>query len=413
MLGSQLRIAMLSVHSCPLGNPGTKDTGGMSVYIRELARELGKQGHLVDVYTRVHDPEDPQIVNLGQNARLIHLRAGEDEEIHKLALYSYLPDFACNLESFRKHNGLRYDLVFSHYWLSGWVGEYLQQWWNVPHITMFHTLGAVKNAIGIGENEPELRIETERDLASKCHHIIAPTEKEKEELILRYGSSPEKISIVPCGVNLALFQPVDKTKAKQKLSLDGDKVILFVGRIEPLKGVDQLLRAMVYLKNSHKTKLLIVGGDEQSQDEMERLCKLSRDLRIQNSVAFLGTVDHEKLPVFYNAADVCVVPSHYETFGLVALESIACGTPVVATDVGGAKSFIRQGETGYVVTNNNPRHLASKIRLLLHKPGSNGKSASLFRESVTQFSWSNIALSVIEQFNYLLSGNGGRHDRVS
>ena len=130
MHASQLRIAMLSVHSCPIGNLGAKDTGGMSVYVRELARQLGKQGLLVDVYTRVHDLKDSQIVNLGQNARLIHLRAGEDETIHKLAVYSYLPDFACNLESFRRHNNLQYDLVFSHYWLSGWVGKYLQQWWN-------------------------------------------------------------------------------------------------------------------------------------------------------------------------------------------------------------------------------------------------------------------------------------------
>ena len=242
MPASQLRIAIISAHSCPVGTLGAKDTGGMSVYIVELARELGKQGHLVDAYTRVHDPNDPQIVDIGQNARLIHLRAGEVEQIHKLAVYSYLPDFACNLEDFRKNNGLQYDLVFSHYWLSAWVGEYLQLWWYVPHIAMFHTLGAVKNAIGIGEDEPELRIETERDLARSCHHIIAPTEKEKEELILHYGSSPERISVVPCGVNLELFQPVDKEVAKQELGFGGERIVLFVGRIEPLKGIEQLIR---------------------------------------------------------------------------------------------------------------------------------------------------------------------------
>ncbi len=184
-----------------MGNLGAKDTGGMSVYIRELARELGKQGLLVDVYTRVHDPRDSQIVELGENARLIHLRSGEDENIHKLAVYSYLPDFACNLESFRKHNGLQYDLVFSHYWLSGWVGDYLQGWWKVPHIMMFHTLSVAKNAVGVGEDEPELRIETEGHLVRDCHRIIAATETEKEELILHYGASPEKIGVIPCGVN--------------------------------------------------------------------------------------------------------------------------------------------------------------------------------------------------------------------
>ncbi len=342
MSSSQLRIAIISAHSCPVGTLGAKDTGGMSVYIVEIARELGKQGHLVDAYTRVHDPRDKQIYELGQNARLIHLRAGEVKQIPKLAVYSYLPEFACNLEDFRKHNDLQYDLVFSHYWLSGWVGEYLQQWWHVPHITMFHTLGAVKNAIGIGEDEPELRIETERDVARSCHHTIATTEKEKEELILHYGASPARISVIPCGVNLELFQPVDKEMAKQELGFGDDKIILFVGRIEPLKGIDQLLRAMTYLQNSQGLRLVIIGGDEHSQYEMERLQKLSRALHIEGSVTFPGLIKHEKLPYFYSAADVCVIPSYYESFGLVALESMACGTPVVATNVGGIKGVVRR-----------------------------------------------------------------------
>jgi D-inositol-3-phosphate glycosyltransferase len=163
----QLRIAMLSAHSCPVGKLGTKDTGGMSVYIREIACELGKQGHLVDVYTRVHDSQDRQIYELGRNARLIHLRAGVDEEIHKLALYAHLPAFDNNLESFRRRNNIQYDLIFSHYWLSALAGTHLQQRWRVPHIAMFHTLGAVKNAVrettrpALGEKEPRLRIETE------------------------------------------------------------------------------------------------------------------------------------------------------------------------------------------------------------------------------------------------------------
>ncbi len=402
MPASQLRIAMLSVHSCPVGNLGAKDTGGMSVYIRELARELGKQGHSVDVYTRVHDPRDRQIYALGQNARLIHLRAGEVEEIHKLAVYSYLPDFACNLENFRKHNGLQYDLVFSHYWLSAWVGEYLQQWWRVPHITMFHTLGAVKNTIGIGEDEPELRIETERDLAQNCHHIIASTEKEKEELVLHYGSSPERIGVVPCGVNLELFQPVNKEIARQQLGFVDDKVILFVGRIEPLKGIDQLIKAMPYLQDTQGVRLVIIGGDENSQYELERLQGLSRNLHVQDSVTFLGLIKHEQLPYFYSAADVCVVPSYYESFGLVALESLACGTPVVATDVGDLKSIIRQGKTGYVVIDNTPHHLADKIALLLSRPSPDTESALSIRASVSRFDWPNIAEAITEEFQLVL-----------
>jgi len=398
-----LKIAMLSVHSCPVGNLGAKDTGGMSVYIRELARELGEQGHSVDVYTRAHDPRDRQIYALGQNARLIHLEAGEVEDIHKLIVYSYLPNFACNLENFRKQNCLRYDLVFSHYWLSGLVGEYLQQWWNVPHITMFHTLGAVKNAIGIGEDEPELRLEAERHLARNCHHIIAPTEKEKEELILHYGALPERIGVVPCGVNLQQFKPMDKEIAKRQVGFSNDKVILFVGRIEPLKGIDQLLKAMPHLQNIRGLRLVIIGGDEHSQYEMERLQRLSSDLHIQDSATFLGLIKHEQLPCFYSAADACVIPSYYESFGLVALESLACGTPVVTTDVGDLKSIIRQGETGYVVIDNTPQRLANKIALLLSKPNYDTRSALSIRASINGFSWSKIAEAITRESRMVLA----------
>jgi D-inositol-3-phosphate glycosyltransferase len=406
---SQLRIAMLSAHSCPVGKLGTKDTGGMSVYIRELAYELGQQGHLVDVYTRVHDPKDRQMYELNQNVRLIHLKAGEDEEIHKLAVYSHLPDFVGNLESFRRQNDLQYDLIFSHYWLSALAGVYLQQQWHVPHVAMFHTLGAVKNAIKEGaclaldEDELRLRIETERGLVKKCHHIISPTEREKEELIRHYGASSEKISVVPCGVNLKQFKALDKTQARQYLGLGNDKIILFVGRIDPLKGIDKLIKALPYLRNIQGLRLLVIGGGEHSQHEIEQLRKLACNLKIQNSVAFLDLVKHEQLPYFYSAADVCVVPSYYESFGLVALESLACGTPVVATDVGDFKSIIREGETGYVIRDNVPHRLADKIALLLSRPSTDTESAQLIRATVSKFRWSNIAEAIIRDCQLVLA----------
>jgi len=403
MPADQMRIAMLSVHSCPVGNLGAKDTGGMSVYIRELAHELGEQGHSVDVYTRAHDPRDRQIYDLGQNTRLIHLTAGEDEEINKLAVYPYLSEFTCNLENFKKHNDLRYDLIFSHYWLSGQVGKCLQQLWQVPHMMMFHTVGAVKNTTGIGEYEPELRIEAEKDLTRDCHRIIAPTNREKENLILHYGALPERIGVVPCGVDLEQFKPMGKEIAKRQLGLGNDKIILFVGRIDQLKGIDQLLKAMPYLPNTQGLRLVIIGGDEHSQHEIEQLRKLSRDLHIQDSVTFLGLIKHEELPCFYNAADVCVVPSYYESFGLVALESLACGTPVVANDVGNLKSIIRQGETGYVTTDNTPHRLADKITLLLAKSSTDTEYALSIRASVSRFSWSNIAGAIIGECQLVLA----------
>ncbi len=399
MPSNQLRIAMLSAHSCPVGTLGAKDTGGMSVYIVELARELGRQGHLVDVYTRVHDPADPKIVNLGHNARLIHLLAGEIEPIPKLAVYSYLPDFACNLEAFRKDINRRYDLVFSHYWLSAWVGQYLEQWWSVPHITMFHTLGAVKNTIGFGEDEPELRIEREGELARTCHHIIAPTEKEKEALISHYGASPERISVVPCGVNLELFRPGDKESARRELGFGDGKIILSVGRIEPLKGTEKLIRALPLLKANPEARLVVIGGDESSHRELKKLKNLSRELGIEDSLTFTGSVKQDSLPRYYAAADVTVISSYYESFGLVALESLACGTPVVATDVGDLKNIIRQGETGYVVSGSEPHLLADKIDWQL---SGQGRDALAVRETVSGYGWPSIARAIVDEFHQVL-----------
>ena len=205
----QLKIAMLSVHSCPVGELGTKDTGGMNVYIRELAQELGNRGHAIDIYTRFHNPKDRQMIALGKNVRLIHLKAGKNGDINKLAIYPHLTEFFYGLKRFKKDKGFHYDLVHTHYWMSGKVGNWIQSSWDVPHILMFHTLGAVKNITGIGEEEPELRVATEKQLMKSCDRIIASTDREKEELIRYYDASPETIGVVPCGVNLDLFQPVD------------------------------------------------------------------------------------------------------------------------------------------------------------------------------------------------------------
>jgi len=401
-----MKIAMLSVHSCPLGKLGGENTGGMNVYIRELARELGRRGHLVDIYTRAHESVHDQIVEFGRNARIIHLKAGEGEEIHKLAIYPHLADFASDLENFRKHNGIQYDLIHSHYWLSAWAGKWIQRRWNIPHITMFHTVGAVKNAIAIGEPEPELRLNTEKELVKGCHRIIASTDKEKEALSDYYGASPGSISVVPCGVNLDLFRPIDKAIALCHLGFDGEEIILFVGRIDPLKGIDNLLRAMTYLENQ-RLKLVVIGGDAQSRPELERLKSLSQSLRIGDSVAFYGLVKQEMLPYFYSAADLCVVSSYYESFGLVALESLACGTPVVATKVGCVENVIQNGKTGYMVIDNAPRRLADKIALLLSMSSEKPESPQSIRASVTGFSWSNIADAIVNEYGEVL-GNYAR-----
>ena len=397
-----LRIAMFSVHSCPVGQLGSRDTGGMNVYISELARELGRRGNQVDIYTRAHDPADEQVIDLGDRARVIHLKVGEVERMHKLVLFSHLADMACGTESFRSSNDLEYDLIHSHYWLSGWVGSHLRRWWRVPHITMFHTLAAVKNEIGIGEDEPDLRLAHEADIARDSDRIIAATTGEMEDLVRCCTAPRGKISVVPCGVNLRLFRSAGREAARRRLGLNGGRVVLFVGRVEPLKGIDRLVRAVSRLGPEAGATLLVVGGDDEEQPEVETLRGLSRSLRIEDAVSFVGPVPQEDLPLYYSAADVCVVPSHYESFGLVALESMACGTPVVATPVGSMDTVIQAGRNGCLVKDNAPVTLAGAIAALLSDPVARTGSPESIRQSVADYDWSNIAAAMEEEYRTVL-----------
>jgi D-inositol-3-phosphate glycosyltransferase len=401
MSDNRIRIAILSVHSSPLGQPGSGDTGGMSIYIRELTRELARQGHAADIYTRVKDPVTPEIINLAPGARQIHIPAGEPADLDKLLVYSHAPDFACAVENFRKQHDLHYDIVFSNYWISGIAGEYLQTWWQVPHAVMFHTLGAIKNAIGIGEDEPDLRIQEEKQISAYCHHIIASTEKEKGALHEYYAVPFEKISVIPCGVNLDLFKPSDRSAARKKLGWDEEKTMLFVGRIEKLKGIDLIIQSMAFLKHINP-RLIIAGEDGNRPGEIEKLKNLAANLNLSSRVSFAGLVDYVKLPDYYNAADVCVFPSYYESFGLVPLESLACGTPVVATDVGDLRNIIRQGETGFVIKNADPRKLAEKIEIILADTENFRLKAGAIHSSISGLGWEKIAAAVSGEFSKLI-----------
>jgi D-inositol-3-phosphate glycosyltransferase len=397
-----LRIAMLSLHSCPVGMPGGRDTGGMNIYIKELARELGKRGHTVDIYTREHEPKHDQIVYLAPGVRIIHIDTGVDEVIPKVAFYSYLQKFICGVETFRSSNGLEYDTLHSHYWLSGLAGKQLQLWWHVPHLTMFHTLGAVKNSTGKCEEESELRIECEREVARSCERIIATTQRETVNLIECYDALPRLIDVIPCGVNPDLFRPSDNGRARGELGLDHQKILLYVGRIDPLKGIDQLLKALVHVPCNGEVDLLIVGGDHHNEEELQALKLLAESLHIEKQVRFLGAVDQDRLPVFYNAADVCVIPSYYESFGMVVLESLACGTPVISTNVGDIPSIISCDEAGYVVEDTSPRLLGDMItRLLSRKEGA--MAPEIRRSIACTYSWLSIADTMINEYRQLIA----------
>ncbi len=393
----RLNIAMISIHSCPLAVLGGKDTGGMNVYVREVAAELARRGHSVDIYTKAHQPEHGPPINLGRNVRIIHLDTGADEDMPKLAIYDYIHKLTEVAENFRKYNQLQYDLIHSHYWLSGLIGQQLQSLWQMPQAVMFHTLGAIKNNLGIGEPEPDLRIESEREVIRSCQRIVASTPGELQNLVKLYDATPEKIAVIPCGVNLNLFQPVDRKLARSELGLDHQKLILFVGRMDPLKGLEQLLMALAHMDGEKPPMLLIVGGDGQSRSQMKAALEMVGRLHIEERVKFFGSVAQSRLPLFYSAADVCAIPSYYESFGMVALESLACGTPIVATDVGGMKNIVRNSEMGRIVNDNSPTNLAAEISVLIDLP-KDASTVKARQDNIADFSWTAIADKVLQEY---------------
>jgi D-inositol-3-phosphate glycosyltransferase len=395
----QLQLAMFSIHSSPIGELGTKNTGGMSVYIRELARELGSRGHRVDIYTKLNGSRPDHIVDLYENVRLIHLSAGNNGHVQKLTLYYYLADFLRALEKFKKQQNLRYDLIHSHYWLSGRLGNWVQERWNIPHIVMFHTLGVVKNIAGLAEQEPDLRLATERKLVQSSQRILAPTPAEKQNLIKFYHAAGEKIGVVPCGVNLDLFRPRDKQAARKLLGLDEKTpTALYVGRFDPIKGIDRLLEAIGHLRQQKSVQLLIIGGEGPETEEFQDFQQMAHELGIADSVTFVGRIEQNRLPPYYRAADTLVIPSHYESFGLVGLESLACGTPVVSTPVGAMSAILQSGKAGALVENAGPIPLADGIASIFARQQAGEFSAEKVRASVYPFSWQHVASDIIDEY---------------
>ena len=392
----QLRIAMLSTHSNPIGELGTNDTGGMSVYIRELARELGKRGHWIDIYTRLRNGRHQPVIDLFEKVRLIHLGIPNNGNLSRLALYPYLPDFLKSMEDFRSQEGIAYDLIHSHYWLSGQLGNWAQELWNRPHLVMLHTLGEMKNRTGVGLPEPELRIAAEKELVKTCHRILAPTDREKDSLVRYYGVCGEKIGVVPCGVNLDLFHPQKKQASRKQLGFNPDDIILlYVGRFELLKGIDKLLEAMTHLRSHRRLRLVLVGGDGDEAPESQFLRQKAINLGIGDKVLFAGRIEQKYLPPYYSAADVLVISSHYESFGLVGLEALACGRPVVSTPVGAMESLIQQSQAGQVVRDTSPRSLAKGIQSIITHPT---PPVDEIRKSVLEYSWSNVASATLKEY---------------
>jgi D-inositol-3-phosphate glycosyltransferase len=380
---------MLSIHSSPLGRLGAKDTGGMSTYLLGLSGALGAAGHRVDLFTRVADQSSAGVLNVAHNVRLVSV-ADHLGILNKNELYPHAAVIAEAVQKFCRGDGAIYDLIFSHYWVSGVVGQLLQQSWKRPHLIMFHTLGRAKIETCRGESEPERRIIEEEQLANSCDLVVTAAQSEKHKLIAYYGLADDKIALVPCGVDRELFRPLDSRTAKEQSGLGGDRerIILAVGRVEPVKGFELLIRAAAYLPIEDNCKVVIVGGDAASSDQIVALKETAAHIGLQEKLLFTGLVDHDQLPLYYNAAAVTAIPSHYESFGLVALESLACGTPLVAGPVGVLPELIIAEEhdpCGSIVQGRDPVFWAAAIRQIYLQSGQ--IAAAEIETRLAPYSW--------------------------
>jgi D-inositol-3-phosphate glycosyltransferase len=403
-----LHVAMLSVHTCPLAALGGKETGGMNVYVREVSRELGRMGVSVDVFTRSQDPSIPRVVRLGERARVIHLAAGVEAPMARERVYGHLDEFVEGIEAWRIAEAIDYDLIHAHYWLSGVVALTLKTRWSVPVLQMFHTLGRLKNRVArsAAELEPAVRLEEETRIVSAADRIVAANVVERAELLRDYAAHASRIATIPCGVDTDLFTPADRAEARRRLGLDGRPVLLWVGRIAPIKGLDTLLDAVARLaEGGQDMRLLVVGGDADeptSGHESSLRQRLAR-LGLEGAVRFVGPQPQSVLPLYYAASDVTVLPSYYESFGMVALEAMACGSPVIASRVGGLVTTVRDGVTGFLVPDGDVGALAERIETVVGDPELRWR---LGREGVrwaAQHRWPCVAEAVCKEYASLES----------
>ena len=399
----RLRIAVISMHTSPTAPLGQSANGGLNVYVREICSAFSDRGIATDVYTRVQSPDDPDGEKLAPLSRVIYLPAGRD--LDKYSLYREIPDFAAQVYEYAADHDLTYDLIYSHYWLSGEVACLLRPQLAPAWAHIAHTLGLVKNRrLAVGARpEPELRIHVETELARQADLTVTSTDDERQDLIDLYGADPGRVFVVAPGVDLTTFRPIYRQEAQRKLGVGGGPLLLFVGRLERLKGVDIAIRALAELRRrGHEDlRLLVLGDDSREGDESEkdRLRQIVDAESVRDRVEFLGSVAHHELPYFYAAADACVMPSYSESFGLVGLEAQACGCPVVGSGVSGIRSVVRDGVTGFLVDGDNPVDYADRIARLLDDAELARQMGRRGQLLAQRFSWSRTADRLIELFS--------------
>ncbi|MDQ2836307.1 MAG: D-inositol-3-phosphate glycosyltransferase [Actinomycetota bacterium] len=395
------RVATISVHTSPLEQPGGGDAGGMNVYVLETARQLANSGVEVEIFTRAMSSELPRVVEVEPGVTVRHITAGPYEGLSKNDLPGQLCAFtAAVLRAEAQHEPGWYDLVHSHYWLSGQVGWLARDRWGVPLVHTAHTLAKAKNAsLADGDSpEPLARIIGEQQVVDEADRLIANTADEVGQLVDWYDADPQRVVTIPPGVDLETFRPTDPAAARARLGVPADAlVLLFVGRLQPLKAPDVLLRAAARLvaadpELARRLRVIVVGAPSGSGlTEPDAYAKLAVDLGIADLVRFEPPASRERLADFYAAADLTVVPSYNESFGLVALESQACGTPVVAASVGGLPTAVDGGRTGLLVAGHRTEDWANALAGLLHEPARRAELARASRANAERFSWRHTA----------------------
>jgi D-inositol-3-phosphate glycosyltransferase len=408
------RVAVISVHTSPVDQPGIGDSGGMNVYIREVAERLAGRGVEVDVFTRDRGCDGPLVRETSPRTRVIRVKAGPCLPMPKAELPRYLPEFLGSVLRAARDERRGYDAVHSHYWLSGWVGRHVKRAWDVPFITSFHTLGKVKNySLALGEPpEPTIRLRGEERVIAEADRILAPTPAEAAHLVGLYRADPGDIRVVPPGVDHELFRPAPAEEARRSLGLGGARMMLFVGRLQAHKGPDVAVRTLAEAvardpAGTADVVLALVGGPSGGGGgaEVARLSDLAAALGIGDRVTFYPPQPQSRLADFYAGAEVLLVPSRSESFGLVALEAQACGTPVVAARVGGLRYVVEDRVTGALVAGHDPADHAERAVEILSDSGLASRMGERAVRHSMRFSWEATASAALEVYCELLAGD--------
>jgi D-inositol-3-phosphate glycosyltransferase len=408
---TEKRIALISVHGDPAIEIGKEEAGGQNVYVRNVGEALAHLGWQVDMFTRKANLEQDSIVEHSNNCRTIRLKAGPLEFVPRDEIFEYLPEFVDNFLKFQLKNDVTYQLVHTNYWLSSWVGMELKKIQNSKQVHTYHSLGAVKYNTIEEIDVPQIasvRLAVEKDVLEKADRIVATSPQEQEHM-RSLVSTKGNIDIIPCGTDIQRFGSIAREAARAELGIEKEaKVVLYVGRFDPRKGIETLVRAVNQsgLRDSKNLQLIIGGGSTPGNSdgmERDRIEGIINELGMSEFTILAGRLSQDILPTYYAAADVCVVPSHYEPFGLVAIEAMASGTPVVASDVGGLQFTVVNEETGLLAAPQDVDAFASAIDRILLNPEWRDESGKAGRKRVeTKFSWDGVAHQLSELYIELL-----------